>query len=69
MTRQERLDDIKRHPENHRHDFEGLQRCCFADGALDLGLMEAHQKHASLGTNGSQKCDVTRGPCACGAWH
>jgi len=36
------------------------------DGALDSQLMDAHP---ALGCNGGQKCDVTDGPCSCGAWH
>jgi len=66
---QERVEDIKQHPEKHRHDFAGLQRCCFIDGALDMMVMEAHSQHAPTGSNGSSKCDVTSGPCACGAYH
>jgi hypothetical protein len=66
MTRDEKLKDIREHPENHMHDFDGLQRCCFINGALDLALMEEHPAH---GYNGGQKCDVSRGPCSCGAWH
>jgi hypothetical protein len=46
-----------------------LQRCCIVDGAMDLGLMQAHEDHASCGRNGSRRCDVTSGPCSCGAWH
>jgi len=61
--------DIKNHPEKHKHDFNGLQQCCFVNGAMDLGLMDAHGEHASLGTNGGQSCDVRSGPCSCGAWH
>lgn len=64
-----RLDDIKNNPNSHRHDFEGLQRCCFLNGALDGRLMEAHETHASVGSNGGRSCDVTSGPCSCGAWH
>jgi hypothetical protein len=63
------LKDIKEHPENHRHNFNGLQTCCIIDGALDMLLIEAHQEFAGLGTNGGQTCDVISGPCSCGAWH
>lgn len=69
MTYEEKVQEIKEHPERHRHNFDDLHRCCFHDGAVDLGLMEAHQKYASLGTNGGVRCDVVSGPCACGAWH
>jgi len=63
------LKDIKEHPENHRHDLARLYACCIIDGVLETLLMEAHQRFASLGTNGGQRCDVTKGPCSCGAWH
>jgi hypothetical protein len=68
-TREDVLRDLREHPERHRHDFEGLQRCCFVNGALDLSLMEAHERLVDLGTNGGRRCDVTSGPCSCGAWH
>jgi hypothetical protein len=63
---QAKLKDIKEHPESHRHDFDGLQRCSMINGALDMMVMEAHP---ALGYNGGQKCDVSDGPCSCGAWH
>lgn len=68
MNRNERLKDIKDHPERHRHSFGALQACCFVDGALDMRLMDAHS--GAIGrVNGSIRCDVNDGPCACGAWH
>lgn len=69
MTTKEKLADIKKHPENHKHDFNDLQTCCLIDGAIDLSIMDAHSKYVDLGTNGGVKCDTTGGPCACGAWH
>ena len=39
------------------------------NGCLDLRLMEAHSQYVDMGTNGGVQCDVTEGPCACGAWH
>jgi len=69
MTIEERVKDIKEHPENHRHDFAGLQRCCMFNGAIDTLLLEAHEEYASLGMNGGVRCDVASGPCSCGAWH
>lgn len=62
------LAGIKEHPERHRHTFERLRQCCTIDGAVDLSLMEAHQQHAPVGHNASP-CDVSSGPCSCGAWH
>ena len=61
-----RLQDIHKHPERHRHTFGGLDACSTIDGSIYLHLMGAHP---ALGYNGGQKCDVTSGPCACGAWH
>lgn len=65
-TREDVLKDIREHPEEHRHDFWDLQKCCDIDGAIDLALIDAHP---ALGTNGGVKCDVASGPCSCGAWH
>lgn len=65
-TFEDHLKDIKEHPESHAHEFTGLTECCMVNGALSLALMDAHPK---LGENGGQKCDVTSGPCSCGAWH
>lgn len=69
QLREAKLKDIQENPDRHRHEYSGLERCCFVDGALDLGLMEAHEKNASFGYNGGRACDVSRGPCSCGAWH
>ena len=68
-THESVLADIQAHPENHKHDFEGLQQCCLINRAVDLSIMEAHSKYINLGANGGTRCDVTSGPCACGAWH
>lgn len=68
MSREERLQHIKENPQAHSHTYEGLVACCTtADGAVDLGLIEAHE--GIHGSNGGRRCDVKRGPCACGAWH
>lgn len=62
-----KIEDIKKHPENHKHyGMNELSRCCMVDGALDLYIMELHP---AVGYNGGQKCDVSSGPCSCGAWH
>lgn len=61
-----KLKDIQERPERHHHDFFDLQACCVVNGSFDPLLMEAHP---ALGRNGGQKCDVTSGPCSCGAWH
>lgn len=61
------LEDIKTNPSQHKHSFDELQKCCMIGGALDLIVMEAHE--GLLGYNGGVACDVTEGPCACGAFH
>jgi hypothetical protein len=68
MTTEEKLKDIKEHPENHQHDFGGLERCCMTDeGAYSALLMEAHRGTVPQRNPGG--CDVRSGPCSCGAWH
>ena len=69
LTHGERLRDLVDRPERHAHDIDGLAACCTIGGAIDLALMDAHSRLAPLGRNGGVACDVTRGPCACGAWH
>ncbi len=68
-TREVVLKDIREHPEQHHHDFGGLAACCMINGVLDTSLMEVHSEYANFGTNGGVRCDVSSGPCACGAWH
>jgi len=64
-TLKEKLKDIRENPSRHRHDFEGLHACAMINGYLHLEVIEAHE-----GLNGpSRRCDVSKGPCACGAWH
>lgn len=62
-------EDIKQHPERHRHTMDDLVGCCMVDGVLSLMLMDIHHQYANVGVNGGRKCDVIEGPCACGAWH
>ncbi len=48
-----KLASIQANPGQHRHDdLNALQRCCFVDGAIDLGLIDAHAQYAPLGRNG-----------------
>lgn len=69
MTIDERVSDIREHPERHQHhDLNTLTQCCVVDGAVSGLLMEAHTD-VSTRSNGGIKCDVFDGPCACGAWH
>lgn len=63
------LQDIIDNPEQHRHTFLGLNDCCMINGSLMLSLIDAHGDCIDLGINGGESCDVTEGPCACGAWH
>jgi hypothetical protein len=66
-TDQEKLDDIRKRPDRHRHhEMNELVRCCMIDGAIDGMLL---QEHAGTGHNHGQKCDVISGPCGCGGWH
>ena len=65
----EKIEDIKAHPEKHRHDYQGLIQCCFVNGCINTMLMSSHSKHAPVGKNGGILCDVTEGPCSCGSWH
>ena len=69
MTVEEKLQDIKNNPSKHRHSFGEMHACCTVEGVLDLRLVEAHERYAALGYNGGRPCDVTSGPCSCGAWH
>lgn len=69
MTHDEKLENIKNEPHKHIHSFDELMDCCRIDDALNLSLIDAHSEYVNLGTNGGVKCDVTEGPCACGAWH
>lgn len=43
MNRKDILADIKAHPERHQHSFDELMSCCMTDGAVDMGIMEAHE--------------------------
>lgn len=63
------LEDIKNHPERHRHDFDGLYKCCAVNGIVRPCLLKAHAQYVDLGTNGGIRCDVVKGACSCGAWH
>ncbi len=66
-TRDEVLEDIKKHPESHIHNSNGLRACCTIAGYLDLALVSAHREFVNPdGTNG---CSVVSGPCCCGGTH
>jgi hypothetical protein len=62
--------DLMFHPERHQHeDLQALKDCCTVDGAIDVRLFDEHSEYVDMGTNGGVRCDVRKGPCACGAWH
>ena len=64
------LQEIKEHPERHMHvSLSELHSCCFISGATDPALINAHSQYIDMGSNGGRRCDVVRGPCACGAYH
>ncbi len=68
MTRHEILQEIKDHPDRHKHrDMNGLMSCAMIGGAIDLSVMAAHE--GLHGHNGGVACDVATGPCSCGAFH
>lgn len=51
----------------HKHTFEELMQCVSdSEGNLDMRKLQNHTVNCY---NGGQKCDVTTGPCSCGAWH
>lgn len=67
----ERLEHIRLHPELHRHTFRELISCAWDQEFLGLNVVvfDAHERYAPVGGNGGKLCDVTAGPCSCGAWH
>lgn len=68
MNRSEKIKHIKENPHLHKHgNLNGLNACATIDGALDLGIIDAHG--GVYGYNGGVACDVSRGPCSCGAFH
>jgi len=66
---QQRLTHIERNPELHKHSYIDLVSCCIINSIVISELFTAHLKYVQLGINGNIKCDVTSGPCNCGAWH
>lgn len=63
-----KLKNIREHPELHRHaDMNGVHSCAFIGGAISMRIVEAHE--GLHGSNGGRGCDVSSGPCSCGAWH
>ena len=56
----------KEEPGKKTRTFEDLMREAMVDGAIDLSIID---NAPAVGYNGGRKCDVTSGPCSCGAWH
>lgn len=56
--------DLAEAPQDHRHTWEELQRCCTVEGALSMQLIDAH-----TGFGNGPQCDVIQGKCGCGALH
>jgi hypothetical protein len=53
--------------DGQRRDFLTLSASVTTpEGAVDLAKLDAAP---SVGSNGGVSCDVTSGPCSCGAWH
>ncbi len=67
MSTEDKISNIKMHPEMHRHSYNDLVNCCLEDGVLSSTLLQAHEQ--AMGRGGVLRCDVIEGPCSCGAWH
>lgn len=60
--------DIKNNPARHKHEtMDELIQCCKINGNVHTSLMQAHE--GIHGRNGGLPCDVSTGPCSCGAFH
>jgi len=70
MNLEEKIKHIKEYPEQHKHgSMNGIINCSMDNGAINMTIFDAHQQYANYGTNGGVRCDVSEGPCSCGAWH
>lgn len=63
------LKDIIHHPTQHYHNIFGLIECCLVGGEIDLALVRAHSRYATVRMRHGVRCNVTRGICSCGRWH
>jgi hypothetical protein len=57
------------HQEEALPDFLTLVAESRVPGGIDMARMEAAGSRGGGRTNGGIRCDVSRGPCACGAFH
>lgn len=64
----ERIQDIRQHPERHRHTFDELIVCAKgpAGFGIDAIVVDGHEGTVGMPTS---KCDIISGLCACGATH
>lgn len=54
-------------PSSAPRDFlDNVREATNQDGSVDLARLDLHRTGR---VNGGIACDVTRGPCRCGAWH
>lgn len=49
-----------------RDFLDNVHDSTLPDGSVDLATFDSFRTGKS---NGGIACDVTRGPCRCGAWH
>lgn len=55
------------HPQKGERDFlDSVREATTEDGSIDLLELDSHRTGR---VNGGIACDVTRGPCRCGAFH
>lgn len=67
MSFDELMKSVGGRPDNLDRSFEELVASATTeDGAIDLAALD---DAPAVGYNGGVKCDVTSGPCSCGAWH
>ena len=67
MSFDELMKSLDARPDNLERSFEDLVALATTeDGAIDLSVFA---NAPAVGYNGGVKCDVTSGPCSCGAWH
>lgn len=61
------INDFSKKKKTETRTFNELINMCIDEnGVLDLSEVD---NLPAVGYNGGVKCDVTKGPCSCGAWH
>lgn len=62
------MKNVKELKSKKKKTFQELIKECMTDeGVIDMSKMG--ELEGSCGRNGGRGCDVTDGPCSCGAWH